>query len=152
MLAVVNCSRSITKKLERLVTMVVALFFAEHRLATNSPIIISSTVLSLNSLTLNYLGLLISFSVSSIHITWMLENALFISQLCKSSSSSSNSSSSSRAAYYNKSIHQTFASSMILLSSFRLRFDAILSYSLFKPYTKTVWYEVRYTANQGLLS
>ena len=95
MLAVVNCSRSIKKKPGRSVTMVVALFFAEHRSATNSPITISSTLLSLNSLTLDYIELLVSFSVSSIHITWMLENALFISQFC----------SSSRAVYYNKSIH-----------------------------------------------
>ena len=79
--------------------MVVALFFAEHRSATNLPITISSTLLSLNSLTLDYIGLLVpvSFSVSSIHITWMLENTLFISQFC--------SSSSGRAVNYNKSIH-----------------------------------------------
>ena len=76
--------------------MVVALFFAEHRSATNLPITIFSTLLSLNSLTLDYIGLLVSFSVSSMHITWMLENALFISQFC---------SSSSRAVNYNKSIH-----------------------------------------------
>ena len=82
--------------------MVVALFFAEHRSATNSPTTISSTLLFLNSLTLDYIGLLVSFSVSSIHITWMLENTFFISQFCSSSSSSS---SSSRAVYYNKSIH-----------------------------------------------
>ena len=74
--------------------MVVALFFAEHRPATNSPITISFTLLSLNSLTLDYIGQLVSFSASSIHITWMLENALFISQFCRSS-----------AVYYNKSIH-----------------------------------------------
>ena len=80
--------------------MVVALFFAEHRSATNLPITIFSTLLSLNSLTLDYIGLLVSFSVSSIHITWMLENTLFISQFCSSSSSSS-----SRAVNYNKSIH-----------------------------------------------
>ena len=86
-----------------LVSMVAALFFAKHRSATNSPIIISSILLSLNSLTLDYIGLLVSFSVSSIHVTWMLENALFISQFCSSSSSSS--SSSSRAVYYNKSVH-----------------------------------------------
>ena len=96
MLAVVNCIRSIGKNSQSLVAMVVALFFAEHRSATNSPITISSTLFSLNSLTLDYIGLLVSFSVSSIHITWMLENALFISQFC---------SSSSRAVYYNKSIH-----------------------------------------------
>ena len=84
--------------------MVVALFFAEHRSAINLQITISSTLLSLNSLTLDYVGLLVSFSVSSIHITWMLENILFISQLCNSSSSSS-SSSSSIAVNYNKSIH-----------------------------------------------
>ena len=76
--------------------MTVALFFAEHRSATNLPITTFSTLLSLSSLTLDYIGLLVSFSVSSIHITWMLENALVISQFCISSS---------RAVYYNKSIH-----------------------------------------------
>ena len=86
MLVLVNCMRSIEKKTGRLVTMVVALFFAEHRSATNLPITIFST-LPLNSLTLDYIGLLVSFSVSSIHITWMLENTLFISQFCSSSSS-----------------------------------------------------------------
>ena len=80
MLAVVNCIRSIGKNPQSLVAMVVALFFAEHRSATNSPITISPTLFSLNSLTLDYIGLLVSFSVLSIHITWMLENALFISQ------------------------------------------------------------------------
>ena len=89
MLALVNFIRSIEKKTGSLVTMVVALFFVEHRSATNLPITISSTLLSLNSLTLNYIGLLVSFSVSSIHITWMLENVLFISQFCSSSSISS---------------------------------------------------------------
>ena len=76
--------------------MIVALFFVEHRSATNLPIPISSTLLSLNSLTLDYIELLVSFSVSSIHITWMIENALFISQFCDNSS---------RAVNYNKSIH-----------------------------------------------
>ena len=97
MLALVNCIRSIEKKTGSLVTMIVALFFAEHRSATNLPITISSTLLSLSSLTLDYIGLLVSFSVSSIHIlvTLMLENTLFISQFC----------SSSRAVNYNKSIH-----------------------------------------------
>ena len=90
MLALVNCIRSIEKKTGSLVTTVVALFFAEHRSATN----LSSTLLSLNSLTLDYIRLLVPFSVSSIHITWMLENTLFISQFC-----------SSRAVNYNKSIH-----------------------------------------------
>ena len=85
------------KKPGRLVTMDVALFFAEHRSATNSLITISSTLLSLNLLTLDYIGVLVSVFVSSIHITWMLENALFISQSC--------SSSSSRAVHYNKSVH-----------------------------------------------
>ena len=94
MLALVNCIRSIEKKTGRIVTMVVALFFAEHGSATNLPITISSTLLSLKSLTLDYVGLLVSFSVLSIHITWMLENTLFISQFCSSSSSS-------RAVYYN---------------------------------------------------
>ena len=122
--------------------MVVACFLLR---TGQQPITISSTLLSLNSLTFGYIGLLVSFSVSSIHITWMLENTLFISQFCSSSSRS-------RAVNYNKSIHYTFALSMFLLSSFRLRFDAILSYSLFNRCTKTVWYKVRYTANQGLLS
>ena len=94
MLALVNCIRSTEKKTGSLVTMVVALFFAEHRSATNLPITISSTLLSLNSLTLDYIRLLVSFSVSSIHITWMPENTLSISQFC-----------SSRAVNYNKSIH-----------------------------------------------
>ena len=90
--------------------MTVALFFAEHRSATNSPITISCTLLSLNSLTLDYIGLLVSFSVSSTNMTWMLKNALFIWQLCISSSSSTDvlwilDSHSSRAVYYNKSIH-----------------------------------------------
>ena len=62
--------------------MVAALFFAEHRSAINSPIAISSTLLSLNLLTLDHIGLVVSFSVSLIHITWILENALFISQFC----------------------------------------------------------------------
>ena len=97
MLSLVNCLRSIEKKPGSLVAIIVALFFAEHRSATNSPII-SSRLLSLNPLTLNYIGLLVLFSVSSINITWMLENALFISQFCISSSSS-------RAVFYNKSIH-----------------------------------------------
>ena len=100
MLALVNCIRSIEKKTGSLAAMTVALFFAEHRSATNSPITISCTLLPLNSLTLDYIGLLVSFSVSSTNITWMLENALFISQFCISSSSSS-----IRAVYYNKSIH-----------------------------------------------
>ena len=86
---------SIEKNSGSLVTMVVALFFAKHGLATNLPKTISSILLSLNSLALHYIGLLVSFSVSSIHITWMLENALFISQFCCSSSSSS----SSKAVY-----------------------------------------------------
>ena len=60
-----------------LVTTVVALFFAEHWSAINSPIAISSALLSLNSLTLDYIGLLESFSVSSIHITWMLEDVFY---------------------------------------------------------------------------
>ena len=47
--------------------MIVALFFAEHRSAISLPITISSTLLSLNSLTLDYIGLLILFSVLSIH-------------------------------------------------------------------------------------
>ena len=94
MLALVNCIRSI-EKTGSLVTMVVALLFAECRSATNLPITISSTLLSVSSLTLDYIGLLVSFSVSSIHITRMLENTLFISQFC----------SSSRAVNYNKSIH-----------------------------------------------
>ena len=89
MLALVNCIRFIEKNPGSLVSVVVALFFAQHRSATNSPITISSTLLSLNSLTLDYIGLLVSFSVSLIDITWMLENALFISQFCSSSSSSS---------------------------------------------------------------
>ena len=93
MLALANCIRSIEKKTGSLVTMVVALFFAEHRSATNLPTI-SCTLLSLNSLTLDYIRLLVSFSVSSLHITWMLENTLFISQF-----------SSSRTVNYNKSIH-----------------------------------------------
>ena len=84
------------KKTGSLVTMVAALFFGEHSSATNLPITIFSTLLSLNSLTLDYIRLLVSFSVSSIHITWMLENTLFISQFC--------SSSSSGAVNYNKSI------------------------------------------------
>ena len=100
MLALVNCIRSIERKPGSLVAMTVALFFAEHRSATNSPITISNTLLSLNSLALDYIGLLVSFSVSSTNITWMLENALFISQFCISISSSS-----SRAVCYNKSIH-----------------------------------------------
>ena len=94
MLALVNCIRSIKKKNRKLVTMVVALFFAEHRSAINSPITISTTLLSLNSLTLDHIGLLISFSVSLIDTTWMLENALFISQFC-----------CSKVVYYNKSVH-----------------------------------------------
>ena len=98
MLARVNCIRSIEKKPGSLVAMTVALFFAEYRSATNSPITISSTLLSLNSLTLDYIGLLVSFSVSSTNITWMLENAIFISQFCIIISSS-------RAVYYNKSTH-----------------------------------------------
>ena len=53
--------------------MVVALFFAEHRSAINSPITIFTTLLSLNSLTLDHIGLLESFSVSLIDTTWMLE-------------------------------------------------------------------------------
>ena len=65
MLALVNCIRSIEKKPGSLVTMVVALLFAEHRSATNSPKTIFSTLLSLNSLTLDYIGLLLSFFVSS---------------------------------------------------------------------------------------
>ena len=81
--------------------MTVALFFAEHRSATNSPITISCTLLSLNSLTLDYIGLLVSFSVSTTNITWMLENALFISQFCINIIIII----SSRAVYYNKSIH-----------------------------------------------
>ena len=68
MLALVNCIRSIEKNPGSLVTIVVALFFAEHRSAINSPITIFSTLLSLNSLTLDYIGLLVSFSVSLIHI------------------------------------------------------------------------------------
>ena len=99
MLALVNCIRSIEKKTGSLVAMTVALFFAEHRSATNSPITISTTLLSLNSLALDYIGLLVSFSVSSTNITGMLENALFISQFCISNTCSS------RAVYYNKSIH-----------------------------------------------
>ena len=94
MLALVNCIRSIEKKTGSFVTIIVALFFAEHRPATNLPMTISSILLSLNSLTLDYVWLLVSFFVSSIHITWMLENTLFISQFC-----------SSRAINYNKSIH-----------------------------------------------
>ena len=94
MLALVNCIRSIEKNPESLVTIVVALFFVEHRSAINSPIAISSTLLSLNSLTLDHIGLLVSFFVSLIHVTWMLENALFISQFC-----------SSRTVYYHKSVH-----------------------------------------------
>ena len=83
----------------------------------------------------------------------MLENTLCISQFCSDGGGGGGgSSSSSRAVNYNKSIHYTFASFMFLLSSFHLRFDAILSYSLFNQRTKTVWYKVRYTANQGLLS
>ena len=107
MLALVNCIRFIEKNPGSLVTMVAALFFAEHRSAINSPIAILSTLLSLNLLTLDHIGLVVSFSVSLIHITWMLKNALFISQFC-----------SSRAVYHNKSVHYTFASSMFLLSSF----------------------------------
>ena len=72
MLVLVNCIRYNEKKTVSLVTMVVALFFAEHRSAINLPLTISSTLLSLNSLTLDYIGLLVSFSVSSIHITCML--------------------------------------------------------------------------------
>ena len=88
--------------------MAVALFFAEHRSATTSPITISCTLLSLNSLTLDYIGLLVSFSVSSTNITWMLENALFISQFCIIIIISS----SSRAVYYNKSmIHELLVAS-----------------------------------------
>ena len=95
MLALVNCIMSIEINPGSLVTIVVALFFfADHRSATNSPIAMVSTLLSLNSLTFDYIGLLVSFSVSSIHITWMLENALSISQFC-----------SSRAVYHNKSVH-----------------------------------------------
>ena len=100
MLALVNCIRSIEKKPGNLVAMTVGLFFAEHRSATNSPITISSTLLSLNSLTFDYIGLLVSFSVSSTNITWMLENTLFISRFCIS-----RSSRRSRAVYYNESIH-----------------------------------------------
>ena len=102
MLALVNCIRSIEKKTGSLVAMTVALFFAEHRSAANSPITIFCTILSLNLLTLDYIGLLVPSSVSSTNMTWMLENALFISQFCISSSSSS---SSSRAVNCNKSIH-----------------------------------------------
>ena len=94
MLALVNCIRSFEKKPGRLVTMVVALFFAERRSTNNLPIIISSTLLPLNLLTLNHIGLLVSFSVLLRHITWMLENALLFSQF-----------SSSRVIYYNKSVH-----------------------------------------------
>ena len=97
MLALVNCIRCIEKKTGSLVAMTIALFFAEHKSAINLPITISYTLLSLNSLTLHYIGLLVSFSVSSKNIIWMLKNALFISQFCISSSS--------RAVYYNKSIH-----------------------------------------------
>ena len=79
MLALVNCIRSIEKKPGSLVAMTAALFFAERRSATNSPITISTTLLSLNSLILDYIGLLESFSFSSTNITWMLENALFVS-------------------------------------------------------------------------
>ena len=57
--------------------MVVALFFAEHSSATNLPITISTTLLSLNSLTLDHIGLVVSFSVLLIHTTWMLENCTF---------------------------------------------------------------------------
>ena len=94
MLALVNCIRSIENKTGSLVTIVIALFFLEHRSPINSPITISSTLLSLNSLTLDHIEQLVSFSVSLIHITWTLENALFISQFC-----------SSRAVYYNKFDH-----------------------------------------------
>ena len=59
MLALVNCIRSIGKKTGSLVAMTVALFFAEHRSAINLPITIFSTLLSLNSLTLDYIGLLV---------------------------------------------------------------------------------------------
>ena len=114
MLALVNCIRSIEKNrkfryndcclvlLQRLVLLqsLVAMTIAFALSATNSPVTISCTLLSLNSLTLDYIGLLVSFSVSSTNITWMLENALFISQFCISISSSS-----SRAVYCNKSIH-----------------------------------------------
>ena len=89
--------------------MVVALFFAEHRSAINSPIAISSGLLSLNSLPLDYIRLMVQFSVSSIHITWMHEDAFSISQFC---------SISSRFVYYNKSVRQTFALLMFLLFSF----------------------------------
>ena len=101
--------------------MVVALFFAEHRTAINSPITISSTLLPLNSLTLDYTGLLLSFSVSSIHITWLLEHAFSISRFCGSCG----------GVYYNKFVHQNFASLFFLFTFFCLRFDAPLSYSLF---------------------
>ena len=54
-----NCWRclialGLLKKTGSLVTMIVALFFAEHRSAINSPITISSGLLSLNSITLDY--------------------------------------------------------------------------------------------------
>ena len=101
MLAMVNCVRSIEKKPGSLVAMAAALFFDEHRPVTTSPITISCTLLSLNSLTLDYIELLVSFSVSSTNITWMLENALFISQFCIIIIISS----CGRAVYYNKSIH-----------------------------------------------
>ena len=71
MLVLVNCIRSIKKKTGSLATMIVALFFAAHRSATNLPITISSTLLSLNSLTLDYIWLLVSFFVSSIIISFI---------------------------------------------------------------------------------
>ena len=141
MLTLLNCIRCIDKNPGSLVTMVVTFCFCLAQSVINSPITISSSLLSLNSLALNYIGLLISFSVSSIHITWLLEDALSICLFC-----------SSRAVYCNKSVHQTFASSFSCFLPFAfvlmLYFHTLCSTDLLK----TVWYEVGHTTNLGLLS
>ena len=45
MLALVNCIRSIEEKPGSLVTMIVALFFAEHRSAANARILLNNNIL-----------------------------------------------------------------------------------------------------------
>ena len=76
-------------------------------------------------------------------MTWLLEDALYISLLCNSS----------RAAYYNKSVLSDFC--IIKLPAFFLSpsFLMLHFHTLFSTDApKTVWCEVRHTADQGLLS
>ena len=114
------------------------------RFFADSPIALSRKLSFLYWQTLDYT--LVSFCVSSIHITWLLKSSLSISRFF-----------TIKAVYCKKPVEQTFASFIdfpaFFFFSFVLvaHFHAFYSIKVFKTF-KTIKYEVMQIANQVLVS